>query len=655
MRTLLLSILFTLFSSFVHAQNIEAAVTIEDLQEEKHALDSDADAAFLINSCETSFKFVENEGFRMVTKISSKIKIYTKEGYSWANKEIAYYTGKGESERIKILEANTYNLVAGKIVKTAVKSEGIFDVKENDIWSTKKIILPNVKEGSIVEFVYTIESPYLSTIPEFQFQYSIPVNVSRFITLVPEYYVYIAGYKGFKAPLVQRSEEEGLLNFQSDKSSNKKFNVAKTTYTLNKVEALKAEKFVNNMDNYTASVVHDLSIIKLPNVPAKSLSLNINDLVKNIYKNKSFGAELETKKYFEKDISPILVNAASPEEKVQLILDFIKKNISWNKRLGYYCEKGVKKAYSDKSGNVADLNLMLTAMLRYAGLDANPVLVSTRANGIKPGMQRSSFNYVITAVEIDGGIYLLDATSLHTDLNILPIRVINWTGALIKKDGTMMSIDLYPNFQSLDSKLVSLHITDEGTAIGQIRDEYNRYNSFIFRENYGEKSKEEMINDTENTNPGIEIVDLRVENLNDLTKSVKVVWNYKHSSIIDVIGTKIYLNPMFFSSLKENPFKSDKREYPIDFVYPEVQRYQLSFKIPQGYKVDYLPTSEIFENDAIGMKFIYEIAEVDGMINFVFLFDRKKAVVDAKQYANVKDFFNKIIAKYSDRIVLNKI
>jgi hypothetical protein len=64
------------------------------------------------------------------------------------------------------------------------------------------------------------------------------------------------------------------------------------------------------------------------------------------------------------------------------------------------------KAYKDKTGNVAEINLMLTAMLRYAGLNANPVLVSTRSNGIAMFPNRTAFNYVIAAVE-NGGNYTL--------------------------------------------------------------------------------------------------------------------------------------------------------------------------------------------------------------------------------------------------------
>ena len=88
--------------------------------------------------------------------------------------------------------------------------------------------------------------------------------------------------------------------------------------------------------------------------------------------------------------------------------------MNWNERNGYSCQLGVKKAYQDKTGNVADVNLMLISMLRYAGLDANPILISTRSNGIALYPSRSAFNYVIAGIEVENQIILLDATNKYS-------------------------------------------------------------------------------------------------------------------------------------------------------------------------------------------------------------------------------------------------
>ena len=47
---------------------------------------------------------------------------------------------------------------------------------------------------------------------------------------------------------------------------------------------------------------------------------------------------------------------------------------------------------------------MLIAMLRYAKIESNPVLISTRQNGIAMFPNRSAYNYVIAAVEIENDL-----------------------------------------------------------------------------------------------------------------------------------------------------------------------------------------------------------------------------------------------------------
>ena len=141
--------------------------------------------------------------------------------------------------------------------------------------------------------------------------------------------------------------------------------------------------------------------------------------------------------------------------------------IKWNNYYSYGCDNGVKKAYKEKTGNIADINLMLTSMLRYAGLVANPALVSTRSNGIAFFANRTAFNYVIAAVETDTGNILLDASYKYSTPNILPLRALNWQGRLIRKDGTSEAVDLMPEKLSNDNIFVNYTIDPTGKIDGK--------------------------------------------------------------------------------------------------------------------------------------------------------------------------------------------
>jgi hypothetical protein len=93
--------------------------------------------------------------------------------------------------------------------------------------------------------------------------------------------------------------------------------------------------------------------------------------------------------------------------------------------------KALKKAYKDKTGNVAEINLMLTAMLRYAGLNANPVLVSTRSNGIAMFPNRTAFNM---CSRLKTEVNSFEPSDIYSTPNVLPLQTLNWFGRLIRKD-----------------------------------------------------------------------------------------------------------------------------------------------------------------------------------------------------------------------------
>ena len=159
--------------------------------------------------------------------------------------------------------------------------------------------------------------------------------------------------------------------------SSEHFTESAVTYSVKNVKAFKEEPYVNNIRNYLSSIKFELSAAEF----TKGLEKYSTDwitLAKRIYDDEDFGTELDYKSYFKKDLK-LIVDKLTPEhEKINKVFSYVQSRMAWNGGETYYWRKGVKKAYEDKTGNSAEINLILTAMLKEAGLKANPVLVSTR-------------------------------------------------------------------------------------------------------------------------------------------------------------------------------------------------------------------------------------------------------------------------------------
>ncbi|WP_264548246.1 DUF3857 and transglutaminase domain-containing protein [Flavobacterium sp. N2820] len=643
MKKISIIILFVFFQLGFTQKLKLGEVTIDELKENVHSIDSSSAAAYLFKIGKTNFDLTRDGFWEITTEVDVKIKIYKKEGFKFADQEIAYFVGGNGKEKVYISDAYTYNLVGGKVEKTRLKSESEFKEEVNEKWNLKKITFPGVKEGSIIEFSYKIVSPYISNFNDWYFQHEIPVNTVKYEVYIPQYFRYRTVITGFEAI----STEEKII-------TSLDFNSTKYTYTAQNILPIKDEEFVRNINNYTSVLKYELASIQYPNKPIESVALDWNDVSKSIYDNDNFGRELNFKSYFEDEIETLIKDTSSENEKLEKIFQYVQNSMVWNENNSYNCEKGVKKAFKEKVGNSADINLMLVAMLRHAGLDANPIIVSTRSNGIAIFPSRFAFNYVIVGVKLsnDENIVLLDATNKNTLPNILPLKVLNWSGRMLMPNGTSKEIFLEPKKQSSKSITILSEIVDETSIKGKVREISNDYVALLYREKKGNLTNESLIEKLEKDYEGTEIDELTVKN--EKSKPINLTYSFVSDNLVEIIGDKLYLSPFLFMELNENPFKSEKRNYPIEFDFPQKINFNISIKLPENYEVESFPESINYKTSSGALAFNFNGSVSNGMIQIVSSFEINSLLLPANDYEMVKSFFKEMINKQTEKIVLKK-
>ena len=122
-----------------------------------------------------------------------RIKILDKSSFDLANITINLY----KKQEVKDIKAITYNLNEnGTMNRTYLLKEDIFTSKEDENWVAKKFTLPNIKEGTVIEYTYSVLSPYLS-INDWYFQSEIPKIQSDFDASILGNYQYNVKIVGF--------------------------------------------------------------------------------------------------------------------------------------------------------------------------------------------------------------------------------------------------------------------------------------------------------------------------------------------------------------------------------------------------------------------------------------------------------------------------
>jgi hypothetical protein len=401
-------------------------------------------------------------------------------------------------------------------------------------------------------------------------------------------------------------------------------------------------------------IMHELEIIRMPEETPKPIAMSWSDIAKAIHAEKEFGGELQKNKYFLDDLRNIIKENDTLETKMTKVFNHVKNKMNWDGKLGYWTKIGVEKAYAEKVGNVAEINLILTAMLRLSGLEAHPIILSTKDNGVALFPNKTFLNYIITSVNINGKVYLLDATDKVSDINLLPVRALNQFGILIKNDGTAEEIPLLPKSVSLTATTIMAEINNNAEVIGKVRNQYAAYSAYFFKDKSQGVSSESLMESLEKKYAGLEVSNYSLTKNNDLSKPLVESYSFVSTNAIEKIGDTMYIAPFLFLTQTENPFKQETRKYPIDFIYPSQTKYNINLKIPPGYSLEKLPKPKALSLPENLGSMRYNISLSDNMIQILYTFEVSQASINADYYEALKSFYKEIINKQTEKIVLKK-
>ncbi|MFB0903734.1 MAG: DUF3858 domain-containing protein [Nonlabens sp.] len=99
----------------------------------------------------------------------------------------------------------------------------------------------------------------------------------------------------------------------------------------------------------------------------------------------------------------------------------------------------------------------------------------------------------------------------------------------------------------------------------------------------------------------------------------------------------------------------ETRKLPLDLSFPYKTKTIVNIKIPEGYEVESIPESiKAVYNDTIGY-YKYVTRNQGNMISTVATFNLDVSVIQPKDYPVFKKFFEAIVEKDAQKIVLKKI
>lgn len=638
--SLVLSCLF-LFSANAQPKPMKwGSVPIEDLQMTSYDADTNAVAVILGEYGEIK---VDQAG-QLQFNYHVRVKLLSEAAYEdWGTYALTFNRGQ-LNERIRNVEGLTHVLTpGGRAEKHKLGKKSIFKEKLDGDYEQIKFTLPALAPGAIVEYRYKLLSDSPVLLPDWTFQHNEPTRWSELRADISRYYNHVR-----LSTVGQYTIEEEQENIVDQSMMYR--------WAVNDVPALRQEPFVTTIEDYRLKLEFQLASYFHPNIGTTKYLRSWEELADELRQINEFGRAFNPPKSVAQLSQQITAGLTTPKEKVEAVHAYVRTKYPWNGDYGFIPDRNLNNIVKGGSASAPEQAILMVGLLREAGVEANPVLVSTRQHGkvktIYPIF--SQFNYLAASVKMGGNYQLLDATNKFSPYTVVDERVLNGAGWMVTKKGhewiPIKSTAKYMQMIDLSGKL-----TPDGRAEFDLKSSNAGYRAAYLRTRLPEFSQNEFVLETILEKTGeYELSNVQLANVDSLFKPFDVSAGVGMQNFGVVAGDMMYFSPHALSVFEENPLKLPNRTFPVDFSYPRDYVYTLRLELPEGYTVQEQPANMNLKLPEKGGAFRRSCTLQGNMLIVQSRLTFSKSSYSPKMYRNLRELFDRVVAAQADQIVLKK-
>lgn len=641
------NVYFEMYGNFVKMPTPFGNVPTKDLLMTRYEPDTSANAVVLLDNGFMMPMLTFHEGWKCYITCFKRVKILKKSAFADYGE---YSIRIKNSEKMLKIKAQTIN------PDNSISMVSNFFNESNDFGSKIKFAFPNLQEGSILEYEYTMESKDMFELYPWYFQSELPVRHSELMLDIHKSLEYIYFFKGITPKQdVYKVDREIIINDTIYNSPLKYYR-----YFLDTLPAMKAESYMTTLNDYMTSLKFQLSVIHSLDSDRKPKKI-IHDwsiLAKELTEDKNLGQQFSKQSKYDnvwKAVKPLLAKAKTDDEKMGIVYKYISENMSWiDDYFSIYAQETLNDAFKKKKGNSGELNLMLIACLNEAGIKAFPLLVSTREHGkpYKTYPIARQFNHLLCYIEKEGKPLFLDAGNAYRPINVPRVSALNGFGWVLDKNNPRW-VEI-PTPTSVETTVAFLDLKTDGTLQGTIKSDYLGYSAVDERTTRSDSKNEYVKKEWAKLFPDIQLDSVVLTNKNDLNQPFQRSMNVTIPNAAVIADALMYIKPILKTNFDENPFKQQKRDYPVDLPYPISDHFVVHLTMPDGYSVEELPKDEAIYLKNNGGNFTYRCTKTDNIIQVKVDIELKQLQFLVDEYVQIKAFFEQIVLKKSELIVLKK-
>lgn len=645
------------------AQDIEPNLkwgkpTDEELNMTEYAADKEAKAVVLCHL--TSVNYTMNlYNYLVDYQVKKRIKILKDDGKDYANINIPYIYNTYEEyglESIEKFKATAYNMVNGKVVKTKIGKEQIHTERIDEDYMLAKVAIPQARAGTVIEYEYTRHSNVFYHIFDWDAQEEIPVMFAQYRLEIPSIFIFNVETSGLQT--LQMSHSTGSLTYTTSSDNMSRPSSCKTNIYLctgQNLPALKKDDFVWNERDYMIKVTAELKSYASSGGNYREVKKTWEQVDNLLMQHSEFGMRLNDHSKFRDELAASgIAEKTDLKEKVIATFKMLRQKLAWNgeyELLAHPASEVVKKG----SGTSGDLNMMLINMLGDVGIQAYPVVLSTRRHGRLPQTYPSlnKLNTFIVAVPNGTSWLYLDASSADGDVNALSPNLYVEQARLIQKGKPGQWVNLQKVGEARSQITVVASISPEGVMNGKRAALYSGNAALNERRAFRQAADSAAFIAKKSAEKGIEISSCQMTGHREYAASVKEEMQFTKQG--EATSDHIYISPFTDFPIHGNPFLEAERLLPVEFPCKETFSITIRLTLPEGWKLEDEPKSTKIstEDKSISGHILYDVSN-EHLLSIQVQFRQSNVTYYKDKYETLHQLYDLFSNRSKDMLVLKK-
>ena len=340
-------------------------------------------------------------------------------------------------ESVEDVKATAYNLQGSKVVKSVLKKGAFVETKIDDQHYQVEFTVPDVKEGTVIEYEYTLHSELFWLLHDWFAQCEIPVVYAKLDMNIPRYLLFNLEEHGVQR--LMTSCESGTMRFKLESDPLAAQTVVPSNHYISVGRNLKGMKQGNgvwSMQDNCAGITALLKHYSMRGAAVVDYTRTWEQIDEMVLKSDDLGKQLQEHSPLAAELKEAKIEEiADMRQRAEAVAKLVLSKVEWNGRYEM-SPANTEETLKNGGGSNVDINMLLLQSLQDVGLNAAPVMLRMRNQGVLtmdyPSVQKYT-TFIVGVVLPQGNLYL-DASSADGHFNALPELLQVEKARLVLKD-----------------------------------------------------------------------------------------------------------------------------------------------------------------------------------------------------------------------------